>query len=155
MKIEFVPAYSDRALFLRLAKDYVESLRKADELIVWDEPTWMKATWDSWFIVEDRTIQGFIITQEVDFKVYNKLLYIEEFYIVPEARRKKIGFSTIEEIDKTWSGDVFFYVLNRNYGAKAFWEYVERKLEWKKINRPEIREEIGCELMVFEKGVTA
>lgn len=152
MKIEFVPAYSDRALFLRLAKDYVETLKKVDDMIVWDEPIWIKAAWDSWFIVEDRTIQGFVITQEVDFKVYKKILYIEEFYIVPEARRKGIGFKTIEEIAKSWSGDFFLYVLNRNYEAKAFWEYVERKLGWKRIKRPEIREEAGCELMVFEGG---
>ena len=147
--IDLVPCYSDRGLFLRLAKDYVETLAQYDPTIVWDETTWSGAIWDARFIVEDRTIQGFIITEEMKFKVYNDLLYIEEFYIVPEARNRGVGLAAIEATIEHWSGDVFLYILEHNFAAKGFWTAVERKLGWKRIERPELREERGCELCAF------
>ena len=48
------------------------------------------------------------------------------------------------------SKDVFFYVLNQNFEAKAFWGYIEREFGWKRTERPEIRQEDGCELRVFD-----
>lgn len=150
MEIEFAPCYGDMALFLKLAKDYVEDLRKYDSSIMWDEGTWRGAVWNAWFIKEDRTVQGFVVTEEMDFKVYDKLLYIEEFYVVPEARRRGIGFMAADKLVDMWGGDIFFYVMEKNTEAKWFWTKVAFELGWESIERKEIREEYGCELMVYK-----
>ena len=147
--IELVPCYTDRALFLRLAKDYVETLQVFDRTIRWDEATWSEYMWESRFILEDRTIQGFIITQEIQFKLYGDLLYISEFYIVPEARHKGIGEAAVKAACEKWHGDVFLYVLDHNFAAKGFWEAVESDFGWKRAWRPEIRQEKGCELRAY------
>jgi predicted acetyltransferase len=153
MGVELVPCYTDRALFLRLAKDYIETLREYDRKIVWDEMSVSEWIWHSQFIIEDRTIQGFLVTEEIDYKIYRDLLYIVEFYVVPEARMRGIGMGAVKQLMENWHGDVFFYVVHRNFGAKAFWSAVEQKLGWKRIDRPEIRQEEGCELRIFEQAV--
>lgn len=149
-KVELVPCYGDRVLFLRLAKEYVETLREYDKSIVWDESAWDRVIWDSRFVLEDRTIQGFVVAEEVRFKAYPHLLYISEFYIVPEERRRGIGIEAVREATRSWGGGVFLYILEKNHVAKWFWNSVEQKLGWKRIKRPEIREEPGCELMVYQ-----
>ena len=150
MEIEFAPCYTDRALFLRLAKDYIETLRMYDPRIVWDEASVSEWIWHSQFIIEDRTIQGFVVTEEIDYKIYRNLLYIGEFYIAPEARRCGVGKEAVRKLLRNWDGDVFFYILNRNFEAKAFWGSIEQEFGWKRIERPEIRQEDGCELRVFD-----
>jgi len=149
MSVELAPCYTDRALFLRLARDYIETLRKYDSRIVWDEVSVGEWIWHSQFIIEDRTIQGFVMTEEIDYKIYRDLLYVTEFYIVPEARKRGIGVEAVKSLLRDWHGDVFFYVLHGNFEAKAFWGAVEQKLGWERISRPEIRQEDGCELRVF------
>ena len=151
MEIELVPCYSDKALFIRLAKDYIKTLRTFDSSIRWDEKTWEDMIWYAEFILEDRTIQGFVITEEVRFQVVSDLWYIAEFYIVPEARRKGLGLEAVKKIVSKWHGDVFLYVLKRNHVASLFWQSVEDKLGWKRNDRPEIRQERGCELRVFSQ----
>ncbi len=150
MEIEFIPCYSDRELFLKMARDYVKTLHEYDSEIVWDLLTWENAVWNAKFILEDRTIQGFIITEEVEYRMYNDLLYITELYIVPEARKKGIALGAIKEAVKGWGGDIFLYILDRNFEAKMFWTIVEEKLGWKRVERPEIRQERGCELRVYQ-----
>lgn len=149
MEIELVPCYSDKALFVRMGKDYIETLRKYDSAIRWDKQSWESEIWNAEFILEDRTIQGFAIIEEVRYTVFSDLLYISEFYIVPEARRRGVGLEAVKKIMQRWNGDVFLYVLDGNYGASLFWQSVEDELGWKRIDRPEIRKESGCELRVF------
>lgn len=148
--IELVPAYGDRNLFMRLAKDYVETLRQYDDQIVFDEVSWMHYLWNADFIMEDRTVQGFVVTQEVPFNVFPDALYIAEFYVVPEARKRGAGLEAVKALMRFWAGDVFLYILNGNFTGKAFWLAVEHELGWRRIQRPEIREEKGCELRVFQ-----
>ena len=148
--IDLVPCYSDRALFLRLYRDYVETLHEFDNEIIWDELSAASYMWHSKFIVEDRTIQGFVMTEEVKFKLYPDLLYIAEFYIVPEARKRGVGTAAVRAATEGWNGDVFLYILQHNFTARAFWTAVEKELGWKRIQRPEIRQERGCELRVFD-----
>ena len=150
MKVELVPCYTYKALFLRLAKDYIETLKRYDKRIVWDEKSVSGWLWNSWFILEDRTIQGFVTTEEVDFKIYRGLLYISEFYVVPESRRRGVGLAAVKALMESWRGDVFLYVLHGNFAAALFWEIVSNRLGWKRIERPGIREEEGCELLVFQ-----
>ena len=149
MNIELTPAYMDKPLFLRLAKDYVETLAQYDSTIRWDENVWSKAAWDAQFIMEDRTVQGFVITDTVSFHVFPDALCIEEFYVVPEARRKGIGLAAARAVTELSDKDVFLYILNGNREARLFWMAVESELGWEKIIRPEIKQEKGCELRVY------
>ena len=151
-QIDLVPCYSDRALFLRLYRDYVDTLHEFDNTIVWDEISASQYMWSAFFSMEDRTIQGFVITEEVCYKLYSDLLYIAEFYIVPEARRQGVGLAAVRAITGKWHGDVFLYILNHNFAAKGFWGAVERELGWKQIDRPEIRREKGCELYIYSNS---
>ena len=89
--IELASCSMDRELFMRMARDYVEALSKYDSEIVWDEMTWSKAAWYAQFIVEDRTVQGFVITEINTFAVFPPAMCIAEFYVVPEARNRHIG----------------------------------------------------------------
>ena len=141
----------DRCLFLRMAKDYVETLAQYDREIRWDEEVWSEAAFRARFIMEDRTAQGFAITEVVPFSLFPDALYIAEFYIVPEARRRGIGLEAVKGITERWDKDIFLYVLDRNTKAKLFWTYVENELNWKRIKRPEIRDENGCEKRVYQK----
>lgn len=150
MKIELVPCYLDRELFLRLAKDYIETLHEYDSSIIWDEGAMSHMIWDAQFIMEDRTIQGFIISEDVKFAVYKDVKYIAEFYVAPEARRRGVGIEAVKALLENWDGDVFLYILHGNFEGRAFWSAVEQKLGWRRIDRPEIRKEEGCELMVYE-----
>lgn len=150
MKIELVPCYLDRELFLRLAKDYIETLHKYDNAIIWDEDAMGRTIWDAQFIMEDRTIQGFIISEDVKFAVYKDVKYIAEFYVAPEARRRGVGIEAVKALLENWDGDVFLYILHGNFEGRAFWSAVEQKLGWIRIDRPEIRKEEGCELRVYE-----
>lgn len=152
MDVELVPAYSDRKLFLELAKDYIDTLHKFDSSIRWDEPTWHDAVWASSFIMQERTVQGFIVSEIVHYKVFPDMLYIGEFYVVPEERLKGIGIAAVETLVKDWHEDVFLYILHGNFAAKAFWGEVEHRLKWERTQRPEIRQENGCELRVYHVG---
>lgn len=151
MKVELIPCYTDRKLFLEMARDYIETLAEFDHSIRWDEGTWSEYMWESCFILESRTIQGFICKQEIPFKVYADALYIAEFYVVPDARGRGVGTAAVEELVRNWNGDVFLYILHENFTAKVFWGAVEKKLGWRRVQRPEIRQEPGCELRAFAK----
>lgn len=148
--IELIPAYGDRHLFLRLAHDYVDTLHEYDEKVIWDEATWLGMLWNADFIMEDRTVQGFVVTRQVPFNVFPDCLYIAEFYVVPEARKRGVGKEAVKAMMNYWAGDVFLYILSGNFAARAFWMAVEKELGWKRIQRPEIPEEPGCELRVFQ-----
>ena len=150
MKIELVPCYLDRELFLRLAKDYIETLHKYDSSIIWDESAMSRTIWDAQFIMEDRTIQGFIISEDIKFTVYKDVKYIAEFYVAPEVRRRGVGKEAVKALLEHWDGDVFLYVLHENFEGRAFWSAVEQELGWRRIDRPEIRQEEGCELRVYD-----
>ena len=149
MSVVLTPAYMDKTLFLDMAKDYIETLAQYDSSIKWDEQSWTGAMWRANFIMEERTVQGFVITDTVPFHVFPDALYIEEFYIVPEARRKGIGLEAAKAVTANTDKDVFLYILNGNREARLFWMGVESKLGWEKIIRPEIRQEKGCELRVY------
>ena len=149
MKIQLVPAYSDRELFLKLAKDYVDTLHRYDSSIRWDELTWTDNVWSAYFIMEERTIQGFVVKETIPYKVFPNMLYIAEFYVVPEARQRGVGMATVETLVKDWDEDVFLYILKDNFAAKAFWGAVEQRLGWERAYRPEVKEEKGCELRVY------
>lgn len=140
----------DRPLFLDIAKDYVDALAQYDSSIRWDEVTWRNAIWRASFIMEDRTVQGFVITDTVPFHIFPSALYIAEFYVVPEARRRGLGIEAVKAITGHWSGDVFLYILKKNALARLFWADVEAELGWTRIERPEIQEEDGCELRVYK-----
>lgn len=148
--IELASCSMDRNLFLRMAKDYAETLAQYDSEIRWDESAWLSSIWRANFIMEDRTAQGFVMTEHVPFAVYADALCISEFYIVPEARKRRVGMEAVRTVTKDWSGDVFLYILDQNTPARFFWTAVEGELGWKRIQRPEIREERGCELRVYQ-----
>ncbi len=149
MNIELTPACMDRTLFLRLARDYIETLAKFDNRIRWDEATWRSAMWRAKFIMDGRTVQGFAMVEETKFDFYPPALYIVEFFVVPEERNKGIGMEAVKEITKNWHGDIYFYVLKNNIKAMLFWTAVAEELGWKKTARPEIDEENGCRLMTY------
>lgn len=149
MKIELIPCYTDRKLFLDFAKAYIETLQEFDATIRWDEGIWSEYMWESCFILEGRTIQGFVCKQEIPYKMFSDLLYIAEFYIVPEARKRGVGLAAVKALVDEWRGDVFLYILHENFTAKAFWGAVEGKLGWRRIQRPDLRNEPGCELRVY------
>ena len=148
--VDLVPCYADRNLYLRLAKDYVKTLQQYDSEIIWDERTWLDHLWDANFIMEERTVQGFVNSETVRFNLYPDALYIAELYVVPEARRRGVGMEAVKALVKNWHGDVFLYILEQNRQVRLFWNVVEQELGWKRISRPEIRQEEGCELMVYK-----
>ena len=148
--VELTPSCMDRNLFMRMAKDYVDTLSQYDHEIKWDDMAWEQGMWYSQFIVEDRTVQGFIQTEIVPFNVFPSAFYIAEFYVVPEARHRHIGTEAVKAATRSWSGDVFLYILDKNVPARFFWTDVEAELGWKRIERPEIRKEPGCELRVYK-----
>ena len=139
----------DRDMFVGMAKDYISTLHEYDGDIQWVESVWESAAWKAQFIMEGRTVQGFAITEIESFAVFPDILYISEFYIVPEARRRDIGLESVKAITKDWHGDIYLYILDKNTQAKLFWTAVEAELGWKRIERPEIVKETGCELRVF------
>ena len=110
--------------------------------------------WESVFIVEDRQIQGFICATIERFNIFPDALYIGEFFIVPEARQKGIGTEAVKKLIEMfeWSGDIFLYILHGNFVARAFWLSIEHEYDWKRINRPEIKEASNCELRVYQQG---
>jgi len=150
MEVQLTPAYMDKTLFLRLAKDYVDTLSQYDRQIRWDELSWGGSLLKDEFIMEDRTVQGFVITETVQFDFYPPILYITELYVVPEARKRGVGLATVKELMKKWNGDVYLYILDRNTEARIFWNVVEAELGWKRINRSEIQQEEGCELRIYQ-----
>ena len=132
MEIEFAPCYTDRALFLRLAKDYIETLRMYDPRIVWDEASVSEWIWHSQFIIEDRTIQGFVVTEEIDYKIYRNLLYIGEFYIAPEARRCGVGKEAVRKLlrntsisTSTATSRLIMPNITSPHAGKNFWKKVK------------------------------
>ena len=149
MNIELVPCYEDRAFYILLAKDYIEALREYDDRIIWDEATWNKEIWDAFFIVEGGILCGFVCRTEIEYKNKPKLMFIDEFYIAPDERKRKVGIEAVRELTKDWKGEVGLYVLDRNEGAKAFWGAVEKELGWTRTDRPDVRREEGCELRLF------
>lgn len=149
MEIEIIPACSDKKLFLDLAKDYVEELSQYDHMIRWDERSWESIMWMADLIVESGTVQGFAVTQVVSFDDSYDVLYIAEFYIIPEARTCGVGMAAVNAVVSGWHRDVFLYILKKNITARAFWDAVEDRFEWKQISRPEIRKESGCFLRVY------
>lgn len=151
MSVKLTPCALERELFLRMAEDYIATLREFDSTIRWDEPSWNHEAWHAKFIMEDRTVQGFVVTETVPFHLFPDALYIAEFYVVPEARRRDLGIEAVKAATEGWEGDVYLYILEKNTQAKLFWAAVEAELGWKRIERPEIRQEAGCELRVFTK----
>lgn len=149
MEIKLTPCSMDRDLFLRMAKDYINTLHKYDSEIIWERAYWESRVWRSQFIMEDRTVQGFVLTEIEEYYFFPDLMYIGEFYVVPEARRRGIGMAAVKAILKQWSGDLYFYVLDNNTRGKLFWSAVEAELGWKRIERPEVIIEEGCETRVF------
>lgn len=151
MEIRFMPCSDIKELYLKLAKDYVETLSKYDDAIRWDEAAFERMIWDADFIFEDSKACGFIIREYVELENGKKYLYIAEFYIMPEVRKCGLGFAAVEAYMKSWDGDVFLYVLDHNEPAKGFWDAVEQRLGWKRVERSEIRQEEGCELRIFAR----
>lgn len=151
MDIKFMPCYCGKEQFLKLAKDYIEELSMYDNTIKWDERAAEDWMWDTNFILENNKIRGFIFSEIPLIGKDKPYLYIAEFYIVPEARMRGLGFEAVKAFMKQWDGGVFLYVLNRNEPAKGFWTAVEQRLGWKRILEPEIRQESGCELRVFAR----
>ena len=151
--VELIPAYGDRNLYIRMAKDYVKTLQQYDSEIIWDEGTWLEAMWHTDFIMEDRTVQGFVYSEIVPFNVFPDAFYIGEFYVVPEARLRGIGTEAVKELMTSWKGDVYLYILHGNFPARAFWLSVEHEMGWKRIERPEISGGgENCELRVYQQG---
>ncbi len=148
--IELAQCAMDKDLYFRMAQDYVDTLSTYDNAIRWDEPSWAQGMWSSQFLMENRTAQGFAMTQRVHFNLFPDALYIAEFYVVPEARRKHLGTDAVRALTRDWSGDVFLYILDKNTPARIFWTDVEAELGWRQIQRPEIHQEPGCELRVYK-----
>ena len=149
MNIEFVPCHKDRALFICLVKDYIGALKEFDERIVWDEGIWNDAIWDSLFIVDGGVMCGFVCMREINYRSKPRLLFIDEFYISPEERRRGVGMEAVRKITRNWSGDIGLYILNRNEIGKKFWEEAENRFGWIRTERSDIRKEEGCELRLF------
>lgn len=149
MEVKLVPCHVDRDFFICLARDYVEELKKYREDLVWDEKTWDEYIWESKFIVSGGILCGFVCSEEVSFLGKRKILFIHEFFVSEDERRRKVGLEAVRALVKGWKGDVGLYVLDGNEGAKGFWKAVEEELGWERVKRSEIREEKGCELRFY------
>ncbi len=149
VNIEFVPCHKDRDFFLCLAKDYVDELGRYSDEIEWDESSWNKAMWDSDFIVDGGVLCGFVCKNEVFFKDKRNLLYIKEFFVSEEERHRGVGIEAVRRLVEPWDGDVCLYILDKNEVAKAFWNAVEKELDWKRTERPGMKELDGCELRIY------
>jgi predicted acetyltransferase len=149
MNVELVPCIKDRDFFIYLAQEYVKELQKYDDRIIWDEATWDRGIWDSLFIVDGGILCGFLCKKEIEFKNKPPLLFIDEFFISEDERRRRVGMEAVRRLVRDWRGDVGLYILDRNDGAKGFWKAVEKELKWVPVDRKEIREEEGCEPRVF------
>lgn len=68
---------------------------------------------------------GFLITEEVSPpSIYTPMLFLVEFYVRKECRRKGIGQKAAEELIEGLDIPIFFTVLPKNEGAGAFWRRV-------------------------------
>ena len=150
MSIELVPCHADKNMFMLLAKEYIDTLKRYDDAIVWDEKSVEKWIWDSRFIVDGGVMCGFIVTQEVRFKNSPSLMYIAELYVEKEERLHGAGIGAVKAAVDGWDGEVFLYILDHNKTAREFWNAVEEELGWERTARADVREEQGCELRVYK-----
>lgn len=64
---------------------------------------------------------GFALTEEVT-SLSHPMLFIPEFFVYPEFRRKGIGTQAFKELTENLQTPLFFVVLRDNSAAVKFWE---------------------------------
>lgn len=74
------------------------------------------------FMVDDVPV-GFTFVKECELKTYS----IEEFYILPEYRGKKVGLNMSINIFNIFKGKWKISVLSNNVNAYKYWENVVNK----------------------------
>ena len=130
--------------FLIMLRNYIIELHKYDPINVpiMDlkqlELEYLDNDIDSYkVLIDNDKYIGFTIISRKKKYNQNIELFIEEFYIKPEFRRKGYGKSFMNEILKKDINTVGFYILPKNENAKIFWNSIFN--EWisvKKIKDP-------------------
>ena len=148
---DFIPASEDKPLYIHLTKDYIKTLHRMDNRVIWIKPEWEGNMEKSVLIEMDGEIVGFVTAGFRSFNRAPNALYIDHIYIRPEYRRKGVGLDAIIQVVGKWNGDVATCVLEKNMGAKSFFAEVERKMNWYRGKHPELVPESGYDLRVFRK----
>lgn len=81
---------------------------------------------------------GLIVYQDA---FWASVLYIDNFYIIPKYRKKRLGTAVIEYLMKDFKDEtrILLYVLKGNYVGESFWNNVAKKMNWKPYFNSEIR----------------
>lgn len=81
---------------------------------------------------------GFITYQNV---YWEGVIYIEDVYVLPHARRHKYASSMVKQATMLSSKDtiVFFYILKNNKRALSFWSDVAKENKWVRTYDPKCR----------------
>ena len=141
MELKRCSHYSDYSVLNELLFCYINELHSIDNTVVLRTKGQLAREYfytadTSFFLVyEGSTAIGFCILG-FDGNCHPDVnVYIEEFYIVPEARRHGYGTAVFEElIIKNNMDTVCFYVLNNNSSAATFWRNLFAKNSWDDIS---------------------
>ena len=73
------------------------------------------------FLVNDNEVVGFCIVDLNGYERSSSYYFLDEFYILPEYRRKRYGTEAIESILTEFQGEWHMYILKDNLIAQKFW----------------------------------
>lgn len=78
---------------------------------------------------------GLIVYQNV---FWENIIYIEDIYIRPKFRRKKLATKVLENITSLCNKDtvIFLFILKHNDLGKSFWNGVSEELGWSETYDP-------------------
>lgn len=79
---------------------------------------------EMYVIKSDGIVCGFLILGRRSNTHPDTDIYIQEFYIKPDFRRKGIGKSVISNLLKNTPAKYCLYILNANTVAKSFWQNI-------------------------------
>lgn len=88
---------------------------------------WLAGTWKAVLFIDETTIIGYTLFQErVDeIRVDLPNVYVRQFFIKPEYRRRGIGQATFDQLVSAWfpaGATISLDVLETNPGSQHFWE---------------------------------
>lgn len=87
---------------------------------------WLSDAWVALLFLDDAIVVGHILYQERQDEIRTDLpnIYVRQFFIKPEYRRRGIGHAIIEQIVEHWlpaNATVTLDVLETNSGSQQFW----------------------------------
>lgn len=149
--LTFENASADLSTYLQMAENYVHDLQAFSPDLRWSREAWLNDL-SGTFLIRSRTdVIGLVVLEIVNFFEQPEALYFSEFYLRPEFRRQGYGREAVSAILDQWDRDLFLYVLKGNQTAAQFWNTMAKENHWKKIERPEIRQERDCELRIYRQ----